>query len=51
MELEKEERIVEVILRNYNHNPAVFINSKLNMFITDVATQLFTVSQHLYAMR
>ena len=50
MELEKEERILEVILRNYNHNPAVFINTKINVFITEVATQLFSVSQHLYAM-
>ena len=38
MELEKEERILEVILRNYNHNPAVFINIKINVFITEVAT-------------
>ena len=38
MELEKEERIMDVILRNYNSNPAVFINTKLNMFITEVAT-------------
>ena len=51
MELEKEERVSEVILRNYNHNPSVFINTKLNMFISEVATQLFSVSQHLYTMR
>ena len=51
MELEKEERIIEVILRNYNHNPAVFINTKLNIFITEVASQLFTVSQQLYTLR
>lgn len=44
MELEKEERIIDVILRNFNQNPAVFINTKLNMFITEVATQLFSVS-------
>ena len=51
MELEKEERISEVILRNYNHNPAVFINTKLNMFISDVASQLFSVSQQIFALR
>lgn len=51
MELEKEERIMDVILRNYNHNPAVFINTKLNMFITEVATQLFAVSQQLYSLK
>ena len=51
MELEKEERIIDVILRNFNQNPAVFINTKLNMFITEVATQLFSVSQYLYAKR
>ena len=45
MELEKEERIMEVILRNYNQNPAVFVNTKRNMFITEVASQLFGVSQ------
>ena len=51
MELEKEERIIEVILRNYNQNPAVFINTKLNIFITEVATQLFAVSQQIYTLR
>ena len=51
MELEKEERIIEVILRNYNHNPAVFINTKLNIFITEVASQLFSVSQQIYTLR
>ena len=45
MELEKEERIMEVILRNYNQNPAVFINTKLNVYITEVANHLFSVSQ------
>jgi len=43
-ELEKEERILDVILRNFNNNPAVFINAKVNVFITEVATQLFSVS-------
>ena len=38
MELEKEERILDVILRRYNHNPSVFINTKINVFITEVAT-------------
>jgi hypothetical protein len=51
MELEKEERIMEVILRNYNQNPAVFINTKLNVFISELANQLFSVSQQLYALR
>ena len=37
MDLEKEERIMQVILRNYNLNPSVFINVKLNTFITEVA--------------
>jgi hypothetical protein len=50
-DLEKEERILQVILRKYNTNPSVFINVKLNMFITEVATQLFKVSQELYALR
>ena len=42
---------MEVILRNYNRNPAVFINTKLNGFISEVANQLFSVSQQLYALR
>ena len=40
MELEEELRISQVILRMYNRNPAVFINVKLNSFITDVAREL-----------
>ena len=42
---------MQVILRNYNKNPSVFINVKLNTFITEVANQLFEVSQELWALR
>ena len=40
VELEEELLISQVILRMYNRNPAVFINVKLNSFITDVAREL-----------
>lgn len=44
-ELKQEIRIEQsVILRIYNANPAVFINQKLNKFITDVAKELYAVS-------
>lgn len=36
-DLDDELRISQVILRIYNRNPAVFINLKLNTFITAVS--------------
>ena len=44
-EMAFEERVMNVILRNYNQNPSVFINVKLNVFISDLATQMFAISQ------
>jgi hypothetical protein len=39
-ELENELLVNDIILRVYNKNPAVFINMKLNPFITDITKQI-----------
>ena len=39
-ELENELLVNDIILRIYNDNPAVFINMKLNSFITDITKQI-----------
>ena len=38
--LEKELRVNDIILRIYNKNPAVFIDMKLNPFITDITKEI-----------
>ena len=50
-ELDEELRISQIILRMYNRNPAVFINVKLNSFITDVAKEIQEVSWQLFRIR
>lgn len=47
-DLQDELRIESIILRMYNKNPAVFINIKLNTFITKVAEILYDVSKKLF---
>jgi len=44
---ENELIVDSVILRMYNYNPSVFINVKLNAFITDVSQELYEVSKQL----
>jgi hypothetical protein len=51
VELEEELRISQVILRMYNRNPAVFINVKLNSFITDVAKEIQEVFMLFFRIR
>jgi hypothetical protein len=46
-ELEKEIRIKRITLRMYNNNPNVFIDQKLNSFVTEVAKELFVVAKKL----
>jgi hypothetical protein len=50
-ELDDELRISQVILRIYNRNPAVFINLKLNTFITAISQQIYEVAQELFRIR
>ena len=50
-ELENELLVNDIILRVYNKNPAVFINMKLNPFITDITKQIDLDRQTLYALR
>jgi hypothetical protein len=50
-DLENETRIGSVILRQFNSNPSVFINTKLHMFITEIAAELYKVSQSLFQFR
>jgi len=42
--------VQDVILRVYNKNPAVFINTKLNTFILNVSIKLQSVAQELFKL-
>ena len=48
--MEHEIRVCDVILRIYNKNPAVFINTKLNTFILNVSMKLQSVAQELFSL-
>jgi len=41
-ELEKEDRIASIILRVYNKDPIVFINTRLDNFIHEITVELET---------
>lgn len=50
-ESDEDIRTGSIILRQFNANPSVFLNKKLNTFITDVSTELYKVSQEFFKLR
>lgn len=48
--LQDEIIVLNIILRIYNKNPAVFIGNKLNKFILEVSNNLVTVAEDIFKM-